>query len=463
MSRKFIVLSALALGLIVPASAKTYTREDAIKTAMENSAEIKAAEESVIQATSQVESGYGKAYPSIDLNANVKWILGIDDVKMGTPMADAANDSSMGANKFDKNVVAPALDNIVNGMSAQRYPWQSSVSLTVTQILYAAGQVGTGVEIAKAYKLGAEIKLDDAKTRVRYSIDNAFNSFIVLDSSMTIIDESIKLYENNLEFVKQQFQSGLATELDLARLQLQLDGLKIDRKTLEEQHIQMKNNLLALMGVDYDSDVQFVGELRSPDSNLPYPDTAIANVIERRKDFAVLKTQEQMASKQIEIAEAGYKPTIVLNGGIVYSNYQNHFYKWDAPKWNKLNKFIGLNLSMNLFQGFQTREGITQAKSTLRTLQIQKESTERSYRIQIENCIKALDNAERNLVVLKSNVELAERVYQMTEASYQNGMVSQLDLLSANMGLRDAKQKYLTGVMAWNVNYNALLQATGEY
>ena len=44
MSRKILVLSALTLGLIVPASAKVYTREDAIKTAMENSADIKSAE-----------------------------------------------------------------------------------------------------------------------------------------------------------------------------------------------------------------------------------------------------------------------------------------------------------------------------------------------------------------------------------------------------------------------------------
>ena len=50
MSRKFLVLSALALGLIVPASAKVYTRDEAVQTAMENSADIKTAEEDLIMA-----------------------------------------------------------------------------------------------------------------------------------------------------------------------------------------------------------------------------------------------------------------------------------------------------------------------------------------------------------------------------------------------------------------------------
>ena len=94
MSRKFLVLSALALGLIVPASAKVYTRDEAVQTAMENSADIKTAEEDLIKASSQVDAGYGNAYPSIDLSANITRIFGLKDVKNGTPITDAAQDSS---------------------------------------------------------------------------------------------------------------------------------------------------------------------------------------------------------------------------------------------------------------------------------------------------------------------------------------------------------------------------------
>ena len=175
MSRKILVLSALALGLIVPASAKVYTREDAIKTAMENSADIKSAEEELIKATSQVEAGYGNAYPSVDLNATVTRIFGLNDVKGGTPITNASKDSSMEANKFDKSVLAPAIDKMVNGMSAQGYRWQSSIGLTVTQVLYAAGKVGTAIEIAKAYKQKQEINLENTKSLIRYNIDIAFD------------------------------------------------------------------------------------------------------------------------------------------------------------------------------------------------------------------------------------------------------------------------------------------------
>lgn len=471
MSRKFLVLSALALGLIVPASAKTYTRDEAIKTAMENSSDIKTAEEDLVSANSQVDAGYGNAYPSIDLSANVTRIFGLDDVKKTSALTDAAKDMAdekddagyPKANAYDQNVIGPALDGMTYGMKSQGYRWQSSVGLTVTQVLYAAGKVGTAIDIAKAYKHLQEVNLEDKKAKVRYEVDNAFDQLIYLDSSIAIVDESMKITQDNIDFVEQGVKSGLATELDLARVQLAMEALKVDRKTLEDKRLLAKNALLNTMGLDWDNDVQFNGELRSPESNLPYPDTSMASVKQRRKELVMLQATETMKEKNIEIEEGGYKPTIALVGGLKYANNQNKITEWDAPKWDKLNKYVSLNLSMNLFNGMKTKEAVVQAKSSLRSTQIQKETAERGFRVQIESCAQTLASSERNLEVLKNNIDLAQRIYDMTDAAFRNGMETQLNLLTANMDLRKAKLNYLQGILNWNTAYNALLQATGEY
>ena len=463
MSRKFLVLSALALGLIVPASAKVYTRDEAVKTAMENSADIKTAEEDLVKASSAVEGGYGAAYPQVDLSADIKWLLGRDDVNGGTPITDIAGDSSMEANKFDKNVLAPTLDKMANGMSAQLYPWQSSVSLTVAQVLYAAGQIGTGINIAKGYKLLAETQLENQKITVRYDVETAFDELILLDSAIAITEESIKLTEAHLETAKQSYQSGMGTELDVIRAELALDQLKSEYEQKKKNRILARNKLLNTMGLNWDSDVEFVGELRNPESNVTYPDTAMSNVLQRRKEITLLKTQEEIDANKINIAEAGYKPTVALYGGIVYSNAQNHFYEWDAPKWDKLNKFVGLKLTMNLFNGFQSREGVTQAKSTLRSSQIKRENAERGFRMQIEACANTLEDAQTQLELQKRQIELATRNYDLTDAAYKIGHETQVNLLDANLKLHQARLGYMQAVLNWNKAYNALLQATGEY
>ena len=464
MSRKFLVLSALALGLIVPASAKVYTRDEAIKTAMENSADIKTAQESVINAASQVEGGYGRAYPSIDLNASITRNFGKDDITKSTPVSDAAADSTLGANLFDKLVLAPAADQIVNGLSAaQGYPWQSNVTLSITQTLYAQGAIGTGVEIAKAYKSGEEVKLEQAKETVRYSVDNAFDELVVFDSSIAIFEESIELTKAHYEMAKQSFESGMGKELDVIRAELALDQLNSEYEQQKKKRILARNKLLNTMGLEWESDVQFTGELRNPDSNNPFPDTAMANVLKRRKELALLKINEDRASKYIELQEAGYKPYVSLIGKLGYNNAQNEFYTWDAPKWSKLSKSITLNLSMNLFNGFQTRESVVQAKSSLRTLQITKENAERGFRLQIESCVNSLEDAQTQLDLQKRQIELSQKNYDLTEAAYKIGRETQVNLLDANVKLRDSKIKYMQAVLSWNKAYNALLQATGEY
>ena len=175
----------------------------------------------------------------------------------------------------------------------------------------------------------------------------------------------------------------------------------------------------------------------------------------------MLEANEEMLVKNISIEEGGYKPTIVLVGGLKYSNNKNHFYQWDAPDWDdNINKYVALNLTMNLFNGMKTKESVVQAKSSMRSVQIQKE---RGFRMQIESCANTLEDANNQIEIQKNQVNLAQRNFDLTEASYKVGRSTQLDFLDASLKLRSAKNDYLQAIVDWNKAYNALLQATGEY
>ena len=472
MSRQLAILTLLSLGLIVPSWAgKTYTREEAVKTALENSPDVKSAEEDLKSASSQVKAGYGNALPSIDLSATVTRIFGLDDVEESTALTDAASQMAQGkdadgypmANAYDQQVIGPAMDGLIYGMKSQGYRWQSSVGITATQILYAEGKVGVGIEIAKAYKRINEVNLENKKAQVRYDVENAFDQLIYLDSAIAIYYASKEMLQENLNFVEQSKNSGLATELDLIRVQLSMDQLVSSINKAEKSRILARNALLNTMGLPWEADVQFQGELRDPANGYTYPDTSMANVKKRRKELVMLEETANMKTLNIEIEEGGYKPTVVLLGGIKYANNKNEFFDWDAPKWDKLNKYVALNVSMNLFNGMKTRESVTQAKSSLRNTQIQMETAERGFRVQIEACANTLEDAIAQIEISKRQIDLAQKNYDLTNEAYKLGRETQLNLLSAENSLRTAKFDYMSAVVEWNKAYNALLQATGEY
>ncbi|MCF0223586.1 MAG: TolC family protein [Fibrobacter sp.] len=476
MSRQIAISATTAVTLALSMAAQTfagqtYTREDAIRIAMEKSSAIKTAEEELISANSQVTSGYGNALPTVDLSATVTRIFGLDDVTKSTKIADAAknmdendNNGHPKVSEFDKNVIAPALDGMTNAMMSQAYRWQSSVGITATQVLYAQGKVGTAIEIAKTYKQLKEVSLENEKANVRYVVENDFDQLLVLDSSIAIIEESIALTQSNLDFVTQAYQSGMVSELDVVRAQLAMDELKSQLESTQKARVLSRNALLITIGMDFEADVQFNGTLRNPEEGFTYPDTSMSNVRKRRKELLMLNSTEEMLNKNVSIEEGGYKPTVVLGGKISYSNNQNEFYKWDAPDWDKnITKALFLNVTMNLFNGMKTRESVVQAKSNLRTTQISKETAERGFRLEIESCARTLEDAETQLTLKKRSIELAQKNYDMTEAAYKVGSETQLNLLSANMSLRTAKLNYMNAVLDWNKALNALLKATGEY
>lgn len=465
MSRFLSKFTLLVVFATIPTWATSYTREDAVRIALEKSSTIKTAEEELISANSQVDAGYGNALPSIDLDATVTRIFGLDDVKKTNDLSKAASGMDAADDEpYAANVLAPAMDNLIYGMKSQGYRWQSSVGLTATQVLYAQGKVGTGIEIAKIYKHLKEVSLENAKANVRYDVENAFDQLVFLDSSIVILETSIDQTQKHIDYVNQAVQSGLASELDQVRAQLELDKLKSTLEKTKKSRVLARNNLLNTMGLEWDSNVEFQGDLRYPTDNLPYPDTAMENVKKRRKELALLDAQQKMAEKNISIEEGGYKPTIVLVGGIKYANNKNKISEWDAPDWDdNINKYVALNLTMNLFNGMKTKESVVQAKSSMRSVQIQKESAERGFRMQIESCANTLEDANNQLEIQKNQVNLAQRNFDLTEASYKVGRSSQLDFLDASLKLRSAKNDYLQAIVDWNKAYNALLQATGEY
>jgi OMF family outer membrane factor len=118
---------------------------------------------------------------------------------------------------------------------------------------------------------------------------------------------------------------------------------------------------------------------------------------------------------------------------------------------------------MNLFNGMKTRESVAQAKSSLRSTQIQKETAERGFRLQIESCANTLEDANAQIEIAKSQVDLAQKNYDLTNEAYKLGRETQLNLLSAENSLRTAKLDYMSAIVEWNKAYNALMQATGEY
>ncbi|MHB1179613.1 MAG: TolC family protein, partial [Daejeonella sp.] len=183
-----------------------------------------------------------------------------------------------------------------------------------------------------------------------------------------------------------------------------------------------------------------------------------------RTELKLLQTRERLLGLQLQSYKSEYYPTLSIMGNYSYQGLGNEFL-FSAPS-DKVNWFdvatIGLSLRVPLFNGFATNARVQQSNVALKKLQEDMSLTEQSMSLGYENAVTQINN---NLLVLnsqKQNMELAEEVYKTTIENYNNGLASLTDLLSAENGLTEAQNNYLTTLLNYRLSEIQLLKAQGE-
>ena len=143
-----------------------------------------------------------------------------------------------------------------------------------------------------------------------------------------------------------------------------------------------------------------------------------------------------------------YIPTANLTANYGQTQYSNQFDLFKKSSWFP-SSYIGLSISVPIFDGFFKDANIRQAKLRLR----QTENNIDSLKIRIDNDVKQAQlRFSASLTTLdyqKKNMDLADRVYAQTRKKYDQGLGSNTEITTALADQKTAQANY----------YNALYSA----
>jgi outer membrane protein TolC len=112
------------------------------------------------------------------------------------------------------------------------------------------------------------------------------------------------------------------------------------------------------------------------------------------------------------------------------------------------NSFIGLTLSLPIFQGGKRLQQIKQAQFQITQASNDIRSYENQINSQYQNALATYKSNLYNYYSLKENLSLASEVYDVIQLQYRSGVKAYLDVITAESDLRTAQINY----------YNALYQ-----
>lgn len=157
-------------------------------------------------------------------------------------------------------------------------------------------------------------------------------------------------------------------------------------------------------------------------------------------DYQLKVAQGDIQQKQLNMQKANYLPTL--------SGYYSYTYKILKPRFDMQPKnMMGLQMSIPIFSSGERRSKVRQAKIDLETYQNEKQLLEDQLELQYNQLVFNLKTAQENYENQSKNVEVSREVIKQYRQKFDHGMISSLELTTADNNYLQAESAYLQATM----------------
>ena len=331
----------------------------------------------------------------------------------------------------------------------------------------------------------AKMDLRQQKDNLTLNVILAYLEVLSNEDVLAANKGQITVTKKQAERIEILVKEGAAANYLLADLKGQMANEEISIINAANALQVSKLNLSRLMGVAYNSNLELENEpVAFPSAE--YAGSAAGLYKTSLQNFALIKANElkiKSAEKAIRVSQAGFFPRIGLsaNLGSNYSslaqtltpdnisevqtgNYvfingvknnvlmQQQNYSFSKTGYSKqlnnnLGNFIGINMQIPLFNGFQTNNNIKLAKINLKNIQLQADNAKLELQQNIEQAHLNLTAALEKYKILTGQVVNFEESFRAAEIRFNSGVINAAEyLISKNnfdrSKINEAQAKY---------------------
>ncbi|HEX8766417.1 MAG TPA: efflux transporter outer membrane subunit, partial [Candidatus Acidoferrum sp.] len=297
------------------------------------------------------------------------------------------------------------------------------------------GRRRRSIEAAEAAYQASAADLENVRLVITSELAGDYFTVRQLDAELGILNRTVETLEKGLQLVDSRHKGGVASGLDVAQEETLLNTTRTQAILLQQQRKQFEDAIAVLLGKlapDFHlAPKELNAEPPALDPGLP------SDLLERRPDIAEAERQMAAANAQIGIARAAYFPSLNLfaNGG------------WQATDIAKLLNVqstvwaVGADAAEAIFTGGSRRAQTQFAKAGY-------DATVAGYRNTVLSAFGEVQDDVTGLMVLdqafhsqEQAVDAARRTLNISTDRYTGGLVSYLDVVTAQQTLLNNEQQ----------------------
>ena len=310
-----------------------------------------------------------------------------------------------------------------------------SLPFTVSYEVDLFGKRRRTLEAAQASYQASAADLENVRLVLTAELAADYFTVRELDSEIGITNRTVQTLQKGLELVQSRHAGGIASGLDVAQEETLLNTTRTQAILLQQQRKQFEDAIAVLVGKPAPDFHLAVRELIAEPPNL---DVALpSDVLERRPDIADTERQMAVANAQIGIAKSAYFPSLVLFGqGGWNSASITQLLNAESGFWA-----IGANVAEDIFTGGARRAQMQFSRAGY-------DGTVANYRGTVLNAFREVQDNITGLQVLDAArrsqtdaVDSSRRQLDIATSRYVGGLVSYLDVVSAQQNLLSNEQE----------------------
>lgn len=304
----------------------------------------------------------------------------------------------------------------------------NTVSMLLNYELDLWGRVRNSIAAGQATAQASAADLESTRLSLHALLAEYYIRLRNVDAQSNLLGESIQVFEKNLTFVENRHSGGIASGLDVARAETQVNIVKVELSELKIQRAVYEHAIASVVGesatafkIPPVSDLDLIKPPRIP-VGLP------STLLQRRPDIASAERKAEAANARVGVAQAAFFPSISLSGSSI--GFQNTGGSdWlTAPNlfWS-----IGPRVIFNIFDGNLRQSQVDQAKAVLDQAGQECRAVVLQAFQQVEDELVRLKYLKQQIMEQNAAAISAHKAETLANYRYKNGAVTYLEVSTA--------------------------------
>lgn len=432
--------------LAVSAYAQTpLSLRDAMKIGLENSKSLKISELNVLTADAKAKEVNASRWASLGFRGGYTRLSTVPPFNLNIP-ADL-----FGPGFPPRPISYPITQNFYNYYNLQ---------LQLQQPIFTGFQLENSAKAAKesAKATAYDTKADRSDLKVR--IATAYWNVYAALQAEKVMQENLSRTQSHYEQAQNMMNQGMLTQSDVLSAKVQVSNSELSLLDAENNVKLAIVSLNNVLGVPLNTQYEITSTPQTGDTTLPDLNELLRTAIKDRPELRSMNLRAEAAWAAVAAAWGAYLPQISVVGDFYYQRPNQRIQPpvdafrstWDA----------GVVLSLPLWNWGETQDKVDQAQAQHEQADLAVKQMADAVYLDVTQSYLNFKQARDRIVVAGETVKDAEESYRISDQKFRVGLVTNTDLMDAEMALLQAKLYYtqaLTGLEIARINLD---KATGQ-